>query len=92
MAARSQREGEVPIAGVDLPNVQTGKMWEQGADTHDAAPFRCTMHREAVGAIGAATGRYRRISFTQSSEEPRNWGNSKGDLTGGLVGGVQSKQ
>jgi len=36
VAACSQREGELPIAGANLLNMQTGKMGKQGADTHDA--------------------------------------------------------
>ena len=35
VAACSQSEGEVPFAGANLLNMQTGKMGEQGADTHN---------------------------------------------------------
>lgn len=68
VAACSQRESELPIAGLNLLNVQTGEMGKQGADTHDADSFDAQCRRSRLYTIGTTAGRYRRIS---GSHNPR---------------------
>jgi hypothetical protein len=68
VAPCSQRQRELPIAGVNLLKVQTGAMGKQGSDTHDADSLCCTMHRESVVSKSA---RQRGATAEPASHNPR---------------------